>query len=33
MPKPRCAEVLKNRFQNVMVVAWRGRGMGAAWHV
>jgi hypothetical protein len=27
MPMPRCAVVLRSRFQNGMVVAWHGRGM------
>jgi hypothetical protein len=27
MPMPRCAVVLKSRFQNSMVVAWHERGM------
>jgi hypothetical protein len=27
MPMPRCAVVLRNRFQNGMVVAWHRRGM------
>jgi hypothetical protein len=31
MPIPRCAVVLRSRFQNGMVVAWHGRAMGAAW--
>jgi hypothetical protein len=30
---PRCAVVLKTRFQNGKVVAWHWSGMGAAWHV
>jgi hypothetical protein len=30
---PRCAVALRSRFQNGMVVAWHGRGMGAVWHV
>jgi hypothetical protein len=29
-PMPRCAMALRSRFQNGMVVAWHGRGMGAA---
>jgi hypothetical protein len=33
MPMPRCAMALKSRFQNGMVVAWHGRGMGAEWHL
>jgi hypothetical protein len=28
MPMPRCAVALRSRFQNGMVVAWHGRGMG-----
>jgi hypothetical protein len=28
MPMPRYAVGLKNRFQNGMIEAWHGRGMG-----
>jgi hypothetical protein len=30
---PRCAAVLRSRFQNIMVVAWQGNGLGTTWHV
>jgi hypothetical protein len=30
-PMPRGAVALTSRFKNGMVVAWHGRGMGAAW--
>jgi hypothetical protein len=33
VPMPRCAVDLRSRFQNGMVVAWHGKGTGAAWHV
>jgi hypothetical protein len=33
MPIPRCAVVLRSRFQNGTVVAWHGRGMDSEWHV
>jgi hypothetical protein len=32
VPMPRCAVVLRGRFQNGMVVAWHGGGTGEAWH-
>jgi hypothetical protein len=30
---PRCAVALRGGFQNGMVVAWQGNGMGTVWHV
>jgi hypothetical protein len=30
---PRCAVALRRRFQNSIVVAWQGNGMGKAWYV
>jgi hypothetical protein len=32
-PLPCCTVALKSRFQNGMVGAWQGRGMGMAWYV
>jgi hypothetical protein len=33
IPMPHCAVALRSPFQNGMIVAWHGRGMGAAWHI
>jgi hypothetical protein len=33
VPMPRCAVALRGHFQNGMVVAWQGNGIGTAWHV
>jgi hypothetical protein len=32
-PMPSCTVALRSSFQNGMVMAWHGRGMGAVWHV
>jgi hypothetical protein len=32
-PMPSCTVALRSRFQNGMVEAWHGHGIGAVWHV